>query len=306
MYRVILGLLLGCVSTVEAANTPKTPLLKKPQTIRNTAYDFEYGPSSNPKALVVLFHGYGANSANLAPLAKRLSEKHPDVLFWVPDGLEPMESVGNTQWFYGAQLSPYPPFLIWAPKGQKPYRAGGDHRQWFSLKGLGLQCSLFPLSIQPVLSSFLEQSIEKASVTFKNQIEHKLAALQGTSATKIPLILGGFSQGALMAMHMGLYALPTAGVLSFSGFYATADSGNPSCSSFLYRPPIFWGHGTEDKLIPLECMHKSTAYLKSRGLSVDILEAKGAHDIPLPVMEKASHWISRWTRNSTRRDAEAP
>ena len=76
-------------------------------------------PCPNPKALVILFHGYGASGENLAPLAQALA--FDNVAFWVPDGLSPCESVpGGYQWFSlknitlgptAPPVSDYMPFL---------------------------------------------------------------------------------------------------------------------------------------------------------------------------------------------------
>ncbi len=73
------------------------------------------GPSIPPKSggqprqLVVILHGYGADGENLVDLGQSWSEMLPDAEFVVPNGIEPCEMGIGYQWF---GLRDYTPFNI--------------------------------------------------------------------------------------------------------------------------------------------------------------------------------------------------
>jgi phospholipase/carboxylesterase len=141
-------------------------------------------PSSCPKAIVVLFHGYGANGNNLLPLAEALQGKAQrealDVAFWLPNAPHVCESTSQG-------------------------------RQWFSLKSIDLSSPLcmrtegFRAQLRHA-GQWGDQAIEK-------EIPQHFHAFSG------PIFIGGFSQGAAVAYEIGLQNRVVAGVLGFSGFY---------------------------------------------------------------------------------------
>jgi phospholipase/carboxylesterase len=82
------------------------------------------------------------------------------------------------------------------------------------------------------------------------------------------VILGGFSQGAVMSLAVGLgTGRPRpAAVIALSGFVPTVDgweldAGRPF-------PPIAMAHGTYDPVIPVEHAHRSLAQLEAAGAEV--------------------------------------
>ncbi|MHB1947946.1 MAG: alpha/beta hydrolase [Gammaproteobacteria bacterium] len=74
---------------------------------------------------------------------------------------------------------------------------------------------------------------------------------RGISSNKI--ILAGFSQGAAIALAMGLrYPKPLGGILALSGFLPhieTLLANEASPENF--TTPIFLGHGSEDMIVPI-------------------------------------------------------
>ena len=66
------------------------------------------------------------------------------------------------------------------------------------------------------------------------------------------LVLVGFSQGTMMALHVGLSARPApAGVVGYSGLLA----GPEHLAEITARPPILLIHGEADDLIPVAALH---------------------------------------------------
>ena len=78
------------------------------------------------------------------------------------------------------------------------------------------------------------------------QREHQ----RGVPAERI--VLAGFSQGAAMALHVGLrYEQPLAGILALSGYLVLGSRLADERSQANRETPLFLGHGTLDPIVPL-------------------------------------------------------
>jgi phospholipase/carboxylesterase len=75
------------------------------------------------------------------------------------------------------------------------------------------------------------------------------------------LVLAGFSQGAMLALHLGLSRSPAA-IIGFSGLLATPPpEGKP-------RPPVLLTHGDADTVIPVNAMFAAATALGRAGVPV--------------------------------------
>ena len=83
------------------------------------------------------------------------------------------------------------------------------------------------------------------------------------------LALVGFSQGTMMALHVGLRrAVPPAAIVGYSGMLVTPkDSPAETIAADIKsRPPVLLVHGDQDQLIPVQAL-----FLSSQGLaSIDV------------------------------------
>jgi len=101
--------------------------------------------------------------------------------------------------------------------------------------------------------------------TFRSSYElasHWLDALPFPSEQ---IVLGGFSQGAVMSFALGLgRGRPKpAAIAAFSGFVPTVDGWEPDLDD---RPPVAVGHGTFDPVIPLEFAREARSLLGDENL----------------------------------------
>ena len=92
------------------------------------------------------------------------------------------------------------------------------------------------------------------------------------------IVLGGFSQGAVMALSVGLgKGRPRpAAVIAFSGFLPEVEGWSLGGEPW---PAIAIGHGTLDPIIPVEFAHRSRERLLAAGATVLYRESLMGHAI---------------------------
>jgi phospholipase/carboxylesterase len=87
--------------------------------------------------------------------------------------------------------------------------------------------------------------------------EPTLAARETTAAEELrrwgltdrDLVLAGFSQGSMLALHLGLRRkTPPAGILAFSGALAAGKSLKQEMTA---KPPVMLIHGDRDEVLPV-------------------------------------------------------
>ena len=107
-------------------------------------------------------------------------------------------------------------------------------------------------------------------------------------------ILGGFCQGAVMALGyaLGSEAPPVAGVLALSGYVPQAE-GFPVDESRLQGLPVFVNHGEFDRLIPVQWGRQVRDSLTAAGAAVSYREFKGEHLIDGEGMRQARLWLNQ-------------
>lgn len=80
-------------------------------------------------------------------------------------------------------------------------------------------------------------------------------------------LLIGFSQGTMMALHVGLRRPePLAGIVGISGMLVAAERLQAEIKS---RPPVLLIHGTEDDIVPFNSMDLASTALTAAGVRVE-------------------------------------
>jgi phospholipase/carboxylesterase len=108
------------------------------------------------------------------------------------------------------------------------------------------------------------------------------------------LVLVGFSQGTMMALHVGLRR-PTApaGIVAYSGLLA----GPEHLGQTPGRPPILMIHGEADDLIPIQALHIGREALAEASLPVEWHVRPGlGHGIDPEGQLMAGHFIAQVLR----------
>jgi phospholipase/carboxylesterase len=104
------------------------------------------------------------------------------------------------------------------------------------------------------------------------------------------VVIGGFSQGAVMSLAVGLgKGRPRpAGVIAFSGFIPTVEGWELGERPF---PPIALAHGTYDPVIPVEFAHRSLEQLQAAGADVLYRESPIEHSIDPAFIRDLVPWV---------------
>ncbi len=117
------------------------------------------------------------------------------------------------------------------------------------------------------LSTFTPQALATgaaaAAPAIDAFIDRKLAQY-GLSDADLALV--GFSQGTMMALHVGLRrANKVAGILGYSGaLTGAADLAN----QIITKPPVLLVHGSADPVVPVSALHAAEHALRAVGLDV--------------------------------------
>lgn len=129
---------------------------------------------------------------------------------------------------------------------------------------------------QPALDRFLDAELAR----------YRLAADR--------LVLVGFSQGSMMALHVGLRRKSApAGIVAYSGLLAGPDRLGETKA----RPPVLLVHGEADDLIPVEALHMAREALAGAGLPVEWhVRPRLGHGIDPEAQWMAGHFIGRTLR----------
>ena len=126
-----------------------------------------------------------------------------------------------------------------------PERVPGAGYQWFPIARLDPR--------------ELRTGVESAAPKLEAFLSEELARLR---LTPDRLVLVGFSQGTMMALHVGLRLKPAA-IVGLSGLAATPPPAGP------HTTPVLLGHGDSDNVIPPEALFATAVTLGAGGVGVE-------------------------------------
>ena len=151
-------------------------------------------------------------------------------------------------------LAPYwaaalPDTLFLAPDAPQPCDGAPYGRQWWPLTSLSHAARAAGVRVSaPALDAYIDRQL----------------AAHGLGEDRLALV--GFSQGAMMALHVGpRRTRPLAGVIGFSGMLADPEA---LAAEVVTRPPVLLVHGERDEVLPVEALHQAKIALK--GLDFEV------------------------------------
>jgi len=160
------------------------------------------------------------------------------------------------------------------PRGPLRLPPGGNH--WYAVQRVGHPDPSTFLQTLSTLSSWLDALPSELGVPWAQTV------------------LGGFSQGAVMAYSAGLAeGRPSpAGIMALSGFLPTVEGFALDLAS---RPglPVAIAHGSADPVIEVDFGRRARDTLSQAGLAVEYHEAPVAHHIDPRALVELEGWVRR-------------
>ena len=99
------------------------------------------------------------------------------------------------------------------------------------------------------------------------------AELATHGLTEDKLLLVGFSQGTMMALHVGLRrAHAVAGIIGYSGMLVAPDTLEAEIRS---RPPVLLVHGNADTVVPVLALADARRTLLAANVPVEVHVSEG-------------------------------
>ena len=141
-----------------------------------------------------------------------------------------------------------PDALFLAPNAPQSFGFGGGY-QWWPLSALSPQAlAAGAASAAPAIDAFIDRKLDQYGLT------------------EADLALVGFSQGTMMALHVGLRrARQVAGILGYSGALTGAADLPGQART---KPPTLLIHGSADQIVPVAALHAAERELKQLGVPV--------------------------------------
>ncbi|KAK7452781.1 hypothetical protein VKT23_012184 [Stygiomarasmius scandens] len=145
-----------------------------------------------------------------------------------------------------------------------------------------------------------EEGMKKSVSLLRELVDAEVAA--GVRPDRI--VLGGFSQGAVLSLLAGFTTdMPAAGFIALSGRVPVPSKFKSMILPEALSKPFFWGHGEADGLMKYEFATESIALLKDAGVTIsnEIVE-KGVtfksypgleHSVDMGELRDVMAWIKK-------------
>ncbi|MGD8559687.1 MAG: alpha/beta hydrolase [Gammaproteobacteria bacterium] len=127
-------------------------------------------------------------------------------------------------------------------------------------------------------------------------IEELIAWQQQQGIAEQNIILAGFSQGAAMALHVGLRSGKAfGGIMALSGYLPLADELPVEPATANNKPPIFMAHGSYDPIVPLAAGTQSRQQLDALGYAVEWNQYPMEHAVCVEEIADIGRWLRQVT-----------
>ena len=175
-------------------------------------------------------------------------------------------------------LDPERRLLGATPRGPLVLPPGGAH--WYVVREIGFPDRETFMASYDLAAAWLDGLAEETSIPASR------------------MIIGGFSQGAVMSWALGLGRVRPrpAGIIALSGFIPTVDGFELDLSA---PPPVAIGHGTYDPVISVEFGRQAEKILKEAGADVLYRESPLPHSVDPAFIAALQPWVSDALSSST-------
>jgi len=171
--------------------------------------------------------------------------------------------------------------LLTAPFAKVSINNGMVMPSWYDIKSLDSSARFGKME-----ENFGLDEIAKNSIRINKVISEEIKELKGKSRS---VMVGGFSQGCAMALHVGLgYDQPLGAIIGLSGYLFPISKTHKVNDGL----PIFTSHGLDDELIPSKSSSESMKVLDNgKRKFVRYLEPDLGHSVNENVLREARKFI---------------
>ena len=238
------------------------PQRKRIGSLEVLRIDAPNGAKDGP--VVVLFHGYGASMEDLAPLGDMLNRQvgRKDVTWIFPNGHQKIDIGGHM-----------------------------EGRAWF------------PISVSELEKAMAgKEAIDLSQIVPPGLKKARELALHMIAALKVPsekIILGGFSQGAMLSTELTMrMATPPAGLALLSGTLVCADDWTTGAKGVAEKLgakkfTYFQSHGQRDTVLNFGMAQKLEKMLVGAGWQGQLMSFHGGHEIPPEVLMQLAGYLRK-------------
>jgi phospholipase/carboxylesterase len=205
----------------------------------------------------VICHGFGAPGTDLVPLAGEIAAP-PGTRFVFPE----------------------------APVALPP--SFGPGRAWWMIDIMRMQMAMASGEMRD-LTTEIPDGLAEANEKLNNM----LTELEGAIGMKRErLVLGGFSQGAMLSTDVVLRSTdPIAGLVVMSGTLLAEGQWLPLMEK-REGLPVFQSHGTEDPLLPYAIAERLRDGFVAAGLPLNWVDFPGGHGIAPTVLKRLGDFLN--------------
>lgn len=204
--------------------------------------------------VVVLLHGFGASGSDLVALSQVLGPNRRYVFPEAPLTLPPMY---------------------------------GDGRAWWMLDLEKMQRAMM-MGTPRDLSEEYPEGLSAA----RAQLESHLSAVETEFGVKRgELVLGGFSQGAMLSCDVAIHGEAPKSLVLLSGALLARDEWLPAMKDSSLN--VFQSHGTHDTVLAQSGGIALKESLEGAGSAVEWHSFRGGHEIPMPVLAALRSFLDR-------------
>jgi phospholipase/carboxylesterase len=192
-----------------------------------------------------------------------------------------MHGVGsNEQDLFG--LAPYVPENFHVLSLRAPFRMGPGAHAWFDF------------SIEPNGERTINEAQEVQSRAVLEQVLSQAAAQLGIAPDHV--VVGGFSQGGIMALSMLLIRpeLMRAAVVWHSRLLTQSIARTAAADAFKHKQ-LWVSHGVQDGVIPLASAQAIRRYVGGLPIHLTYGEYPGGHEINAKELSQSMDWLQRLT-----------
>lgn len=163
-----------------------------------------------------------------------------------------------------------------APMRPVTINGGMSMRAWYDIKGADIADKQDAQGIR--------DSVSEVDALIAREAE------RGIPASRI--ILAGFSQGGAIALSAGLrHPDSLAGIVALSSYLPLHESVASERHPANQGTAIFWGHGSEDPIVPIQLGQLSRDALATLGYAVDWHQYPMAHQVCMEEIADLRDWL---------------